>query len=117
MKGLIDEDGTIHMLQEDIDEKIFKYFEEILCSGHTINKGDTQESGGDVRMHEEVHMEQQVFSNGDIVEAMQECNFDKAMGCDGFDGRILSKSAEVKTKIASELCLAMNKGVLPSYFQ
>jgi len=38
-------------------------------------------------------------------------------GVDGFDGRILQKSPELKEKVSVELAKALNRGALPKYFQ
>ena len=45
-----------------------------------------------------------MFTAEDVCVAIKDCNFDKAIGCDGFDGRILNKSEEVTSKLSTLLC-------------
>ena len=45
-----------------------------------------------------------LFSEEDIDNAIKECNFNKGLGPDGFDGNILTKSnLEVENPVADSL--------------
>jgi hypothetical protein len=45
-----------------------------------------------------------LFSDEDIENAIKECNFNKGLGPDGFDGNILTKSNhEVENPVADSL--------------
>ena len=49
-----------------------------------------------------------IYTDQDIEEAMKECNFNKAIGPDGFDGKILEKDERIKEKIIKEIRMALN---------
>lgn len=53
-----------------------------------------------------------LFSLNDLEEAYKQCNFDKAIGHDGFDGRILQNDG-VRRKIQGDLATALNTNCLP----
>ena len=55
------------------------------------------------------------FSKQEILEAIDNSNFKKAIGDDGFDGEILKKSADVKEKIAIQVKEAFNSLTIPNY--
>jgi hypothetical protein len=46
---------------------------------------------------------------------MDNCNFQKAIGEDGFDGAIFNLSPEVKLKVAQDILGALNACSLPEY--
>jgi hypothetical protein len=52
-----------------------------------------------------------------INEAIEQSNFEKALGPDGFDGRVLKTSKDLKRKIAVEITKALNNKNLPTYLR
>ena len=60
--------------------------------------------------------ENQLFTLMDILNAIDQSNFDKGIGPDGFDGRALARDADLKFKIANELVIMLNNGSFPEYF-
>ena len=55
------------------------------------------------------------FTIDEVNAAINGCNHDKAIGPDGFDGRILNLDLRVKDKIAQQILQILNSGSLPSY--
>lgn len=49
-----------------------------------------------------------IFTVENILEAIGQCNFSKAMGDDGFDGRILSNSPDLQQKVAKDVANCLN---------
>ena len=56
-----------------------------------------------------------IFTVEDVLEAIESTNYDKAIGCDGFDGSVLKMSLELKNKMATEIAKSLNEMSLPSY--
>ena len=63
----------------------------------------------------ENHLREASFTVADLVEAIDSSNFDRGIGADGFDGRILKKNAKLKTKVAHDIGDLLNRGELPDY--
>ena len=53
----------------------------------------------------------------DEVYALKDCNFDKGLGPDGFDGNVLKTNDELKSKIITEVVSALNNGEIPEYLR
>lgn len=53
----------------------------------------------------------------EVIEAIERCNFKKAIGTDGFDGRILEKNDELRRRIAGELAEMLNTQRFPEYLR
>jgi uncharacterized Fe-S cluster-containing radical SAM superfamily protein len=51
-----------------------------------------------------------------VLAGIKECNFEKAIGDDGFDERILKSEIELLTKVADELLEMLNTATFPNYF-
>ena len=49
-----------------------------------------------------------LFNSADISEAINDCNFEKAIGPDGFDGRVLKMNEDIQAKVVNELTEALN---------
>ena len=58
-----------------------------------------------------------LFSVSDILDAIEQFNFKKAIGEDGFDGRILSIFPEVRAKVAQWITDGLNSESLPDYLR
>ena len=52
----------------------------------------------------------EIFTAADIDSAIQNTNFDIAIGPDGFDGKLILRSAELRSKVCSEIASAVNQG-------
>ena len=57
------------------------------------------------------------FSADEVQAALKECNFDKGLGPDGFDGNVLKTNDELKSKIITEVVSALNNGEIPEYLR
>ena len=70
---------------------------------------------------DEMIVEQEAMHNGTIhksfftadMSALKECNFDKGLGPDGFDGNLLKANDELKSKIITEVVSALNNCEIP----
>jgi hypothetical protein len=51
-----------------------------------------------------------------VEEAVNECNFEKGIGPDGFDGRVLLTNKDLRAKVCNELTAMLNNGCFPEYF-
>jgi len=56
-----------------------------------------------------------VFSEEDVLDAIKMCNFEKAIGEDGFDGRIFKLVEGIDRKVAKDLAQKLNNGTLPQF--
>ena len=54
-----------------------------------------------------------IFTAEEVQAALKECNFDKGLGPDGFDGNVLKTNDELKSKIITEEVSALNNGEIP----
>ena len=57
-----------------------------------------------------------LFTIKDVDEAITECNFEKGIGPDGFDGRALLINDDLRVKVCNELTAMLNNGCFPEYF-
>jgi hypothetical protein len=55
------------------------------------------------------------FTREEILSALKSCNFDRAIGDDGFDGRILGQSGELQDKVAEDPASLIRQSELPRY--
>ena len=51
----------------------------------------------------EAPQNENLFSELEIATALSQCNFNKGIGPDGFDGRIIQKDEEVKAILTKEI--------------
>ena len=58
-----------------------------------------------------------IFTADEVKAALKECNFDKGLGPDGFDGNVLKTNDELKSKIITEVVSALNNGEIPEYLR
>ena len=56
-----------------------------------------------------------MFNINDVLDAINNSNFNKGIGPDGFDGRCLQKNQQLKDKAALDLTTSLNSGNLPPY--
>ncbi len=45
----------------------------------------------------------QLFTKEEVIEAMKQCNFNKGVGPNGFDGRVLTMDEDLKHRVAQEI--------------
>ena len=57
------------------------------------------------------------MTEDEIEAALTQCNFNKGVGPDGFDGRILEKDEIVKKLIVKEISTIMNNGNIPEHLK
>lgn len=109
------------LLKQEVEDKVKEYYGNLL-SGRDLGSSLPCEW---IRqcIHKEnprdpnVKIQPLDFTSEEVMKAMSQCNFDKAIGTDGFDGKILQKNKEVKQKVASDLAKILSVGEFPSYFQ
>ena len=53
----------------------------------------------------------------EVEAALEQCNFKKGIGPDGFDGRIFEKDKAVKELIVKEITHIMNSGHIPEHLK
>jgi hypothetical protein len=58
-----------------------------------------------------------IFTSDEVYAALKECNFDKVLAPDGFDGNVLKANDELKSKIITEVVSALNNGEIPEYLR
>lgn len=56
-----------------------------------------------------------IFTKEDIAAAIKDTNFDKGVGCDAFDGRILKQSKDLQDGVTTLLCEMLNTNSIPNY--
>ena len=54
-----------------------------------------------------------IFTRSNIEEAIDQCNFERALGPDWFDGRIIKQESEIRNRIADEITETLNNGHIP----
>ena len=54
-----------------------------------------------------------IFTQYDIEEAIDQCNFERPLGPDWFDGRIIKQESEIRNRIADEITETLNNGHIP----
>lgn len=60
---------------------------------------------------------QDLYTEEDIDIAITECNFNKAIGPDGFDGRILEREKGIRKKLAEEIAKALNENYVKEHIK
>jgi hypothetical protein len=58
-----------------------------------------------------------IFNQQDISEAIDRTNFEKGMGNDEFDGKVLLINKELRTKVEKEIAQMLNEGKIPEYLK
>ena len=66
-------------------------------------------------MEEAQHVD--LVSEDEIATALSQCNFNKGIGPDGFDGRIIEKDEEVKAILVKEITAIINSGQIPDHLK
>ena len=64
----------------------------------------------------EVSLNENFFSETEIATALSECNFNKGIGPDGFDG-IIKIDEEVKAILTREITAMINSGQVPDHLK
>ena len=83
---------------------------------HSINEDD-QVTVNSAQIAKTTSVNLAPFQIEEIEKAIEQSNFSKAIGDDGFDGTILSLYPEARDKILKELTEIMNSQDIPSYFK
>ena len=65
----------------------------------------------------EAPQNENLFSELEIATALSQCNFNKGIGPDGFDGRIIQKDEEVKAILTKEITAMINCGQVPDHLK
>jgi hypothetical protein len=79
------------------------------------------EDDEDMKVQEEEAMmidtSSEIFRLADISEAIKNCNFNKGLGPDCFDGNILHSDQSLCDKVSYEILDALNQGNIPEYLK
>jgi hypothetical protein len=57
-----------------------------------------------------------LFTENDIEKAIKETNFNKSLGPDYFDGKLLEDD-EIKKNFKKSALIMLNENLIPSYFK
>ena len=101
VRGILTEEGEIVRDKHEIGRLIAQAYQEL-----RLMDKKTKENRMDEHFTEEVN---ERYMDQDIEEAIKECNFNKAIGPDGFDGKIIEKDEKIKEKIIKEIRMALNR--------
>ena len=55
------------------------------------------------------------FDKLDVEAAIDNCNFNKAMGTDWFSGKVIKKSATIRQKVVAIVLKWLNEAKIPNY--
>jgi hypothetical protein len=55
------------------------------------------------------------FTREDVIEAIKSSNFNKGLGPDCFDGKVLGSNTTLKAKVVEEIVNALNVASIPEY--
>ena len=109
VRGILTEDGQIVRDEHEMGRMIAHAYQELRCMDE-----NTKEDRRDEHLSEEMT---ERYMDQDIEEAIKECNFNKAIGPDGFDGKILEKDEEIKEKIVKEIRTALNRNEIGQHLK
>ena len=88
----MEEDGSVTYDEDTIQNKLIEHYKSMAW----------ETSPHESRMYEEIGAHT-IFNEQEVAEAMDHCNFSKGIGPDGFDGLILSKDLEIKSRVVKEI--------------
>ena len=57
------------------------------------------------------------FNQNEVDQAMEECNFNKGIGPDGFDCTACKMNQQLRCRVTTEIAQLMYKGTLPKYLR
>lgn len=109
----MDDSGETISCANEKDEKIAMHFRNIQtklaseCVSRRVIENNFANFNGNTA----------IFSTSDILQAMDSCNFEKAIGPDGFDGKIIKMNNELKQKLAFDIKNRMNSNQIPSHLR
>ena len=58
-----------------------------------------------------------LVTEAEVADALEQCNFKKGIGPDGFDGTIFKKDETIKSMAIREIATMMNKGQVPDHLK
>ena len=65
----------------------------------------------------EVSQNENLFSEMEIATALSQCNFNKGIGPDGFDGSIIVKDEEIKAILTKDITAMINSDQVPDHLK
>ena len=103
-----DEIGPI-VEQDEVEKAIAKYFEEVYAIGGQ-NPADQEMDEVEEELKEQPSSD--LFGPDDLEAAIRDCNFNKGLGPDGFDGNLLAKQTKDGVEVANPLADALRRQIL-----
>ena len=70
-----------------------------------------------MRDHSQSMIQHPTISMDEVTAAISQCNFNKGIGPDGFDGMIFQKDPTIKEFIAHEIVNMLHEGVIPDHLK
>jgi len=104
------EDDQIIRSPTEIGKEIVKHY---IRQGSVLIEDTGQLTSNREMKYTNNHPE--LFDTQDILDAIENTNFNKGVGPDGFDGRCLLTNDQLKKKVALDLSSSLNDGKLPLY--
>ena len=75
--------------KDQVEQAIAEYFQEVYGGGEDLQMNADESLGMWESLENMAGPEEDMFTAGDVVEAIKASNFNKGLGPDGFDGSIL----------------------------
>lgn len=70
-----------------------------------------------MRDHSQSMIQHPTISMDEVTAAISQCNFNKGIGPDGFDGMIFQKDPTIKEFIAHEIVNMLHEGAIPDHLK
>ena len=70
-----------------------------------------------MRDHSQSMIQHPTISMDEVTAAISQCNFNKGIGPDGFDGMIFQKDPTIKEIIAHEIVNMLHEGAIPDHLK
>ncbi|KEJ82403.1 hypothetical protein OXYTRIMIC_806 [Oxytricha trifallax] len=113
IKGLTIKDERTE-IGDHTKEQVLKYYRELFRDNREQKERDRNKK--DTVMIDEQDKEN-LCDEADVEKSIQECNFNKAIGPDGFDGKMLNKSKTISKTVTKKINQWLNEGHIPQYIK
>ncbi|KEJ82925.1 hypothetical protein OXYTRIMIC_810 [Oxytricha trifallax] len=113
IKGLTIEQERIQPGEQTL-EKVVEFYNKLFADDRIQDQARKKQS--DTVMYNEQNGEQFCVET-DVDKGITECNFNKAIGQDGFDGKMLAKSENLKRTVVQTIVKWINQGTFPQYIK
>lgn len=111
MASIIREDGTTTTSEAELEEELIHYYRQAF-NPNGERPYDPPDTASSFAEHGGLD-----FTTEEVREAAKACNFSKAIGPDGFDGRIIGTDKQLDEKIFKDIAAAMNSGSIKEFLR